>query len=111
MAAKHRLILACVSLLVPSLSSHNETDSITDSYQFLIKYGYIDSRLAADPPPSPGPVDNRDITEAVRRFQGFVGVEQSGVLDQETLRWMQRPRCGVKDHQPSSSQSPQPFRV
>ena len=110
MGANLGLIFASLSLLVSPLSSRNQTEP----QHYLIKYGYMEPRLAADPSPLvSGPADITDIGQAVRRFQRFVGLHQSGVLDDQTLLWMQRPRCGVKDHQPSAtaSDSPQPFQV
>ena len=36
-------------------------------------------------------------------FQGFAGLNQTGVLDDETVKMMNMPRCGVKDSVGSGS--------
>ena len=33
----------------------------------------------------------------IMEFQAFAGLPQTGDLDEETVRWMNKPRCGVKD--------------
>ena len=40
---------------------------------------------------------NHDEGTAIKRFQKFFGLKQTGVLDDETLRQMKKPRCGVPD--------------
>ena len=79
-----------------------ENQTEIDPVQFLIKFGYIDSRLGFDVPgPTNGssedPAPSVDISPAVKKFQHFLGLDETGKLDEETLRWMKTPRCGVKD--------------
>ena len=95
----------------------NRTD--VDPLQFLIKFGYIDSRLGFDVPAttndsSEDPAQNVDISPAVRKFQNFLGLEETGKLDEETMQWMKRPRCGVKDFSnevANDDPGAQPFKV
>ena len=67
-----------------------------DPLSFLKKFGYIDSRIANDTTTN-GSDASVDISAALRQFQRFVGVKVTGELDDDTVSWMQRPRCGVKD--------------
>ncbi|KAM9813700.1 matrix metalloproteinase-24 [Neosynchiropus ocellatus] len=39
----------------------------------------------------------RQMQSAVATMQRFYGIPVTGVLDQTTMEWMQRPRCGVPD--------------
>ena len=34
---------------------------------------------------------------ALKNFQAFAGINETGVLDKKTMDLMKRPRCGVKD--------------
>ena len=93
-------------------------ENITDPLAFLSKFGYIDTRLVSAARPSnagsDSPAPRVDITDAVKRFQNFVGLAETGDLDDDTVKWMQRPRCGVRDLDTAvhdSNSSAQPFQV
>ena len=93
-------------------------ENITDPLAFLSKFGYIDTRLLPAARPgnvsSDSPAPRVDITDAVKRFQNFVGLAETGDLDDDTVKWMQRPRCGVRDLDTAvhdSNSSAQPFQV
>ena len=64
--------------------------------QYLERYGYV--------PPSkagslvmPGGEMTREMEEAVLRMQAFAGINQTGLVDKNTLETIRRPRCGVRD--------------
>ncbi|XP_048177562.1 matrix metalloproteinase-24 isoform X2 [Corvus hawaiiensis] len=38
------------------------------------------------------------VQSAVATMQQFYGIPVTGVLDQTTIEWMKKPRCGVPDH-------------
>jgi len=75
-------------------ADHELTEEEKNANRYLEKYGYISprnmyGRLA------PG--------SAIRRFQKFAGIAQTGLLDSATLQMMQKARCGVKDRNPEDS--------
>ena len=39
----------------------------------------------------------RDWSESLKKMQRFAGIEETGYLDDETVKMMVSPRCGVKD--------------
>lgn len=53
---------------------------------YLQHYGYIQ-----------GNAQSTDITNAVKRFQEAFGLPVNGELNNETLEFMKKPRCGNKD--------------
>ncbi|RWS00834.1 matrix metalloproteinase-14-like protein [Dinothrombium tinctorium] len=57
--------------------------------KFLLKHGYLNGKQTRR--------SNVNITGAILGFQRFYKLEQTGKLDNETLREMRRPRCGNPD--------------
>uniref|UniRef100_A0A8B9QYA4 Peptidase metallopeptidase domain-containing protein n=2 Tax=Anas platyrhynchos TaxID=8839 RepID=A0A8B9QYA4_ANAPL len=61
---------------------------------WLKTYGYLlpsDSQMSALQA-------GKAVQSAVATMQQFYGIPVTGVLDQTTLEWMKKPRCGVPDH-------------
>ncbi|XP_026933849.1 matrix metalloproteinase-24 [Sagmatias obliquidens] len=61
---------------------------------WLKSYGYLlpyDSRASALH-------SGKALQSAVATMQQFYGIPVTGVLDQTTIEWMKKPRCGVPDH-------------
>eukprot|EP00091_Calanus_sinicus_P005519 TRINITY_DN15962_c0_g1_i1.p1 TRINITY_DN15962_c0_g1~~TRINITY_DN15962_c0_g1_i1.p1 ORF type:complete len:214 (-),score=44.25 TRINITY_DN15962_c0_g1_i1:73-669(-) len=91
------LIFLCYASYVIADSEANE------ALKYLEKYGYVaeppgfDSEDPQRPQNSPALGSALNISEAVRKFQNFAGLRASGTLDSETLEFMKKPRCGVKD--------------
>lgn len=65
-----------------------------EANRYLERYGYISPRFL-EGRHAPG--------SALRRFQNFAGLPQTGILDSATLNMMTKPRCGVKDRNPEDS--------
>ena len=63
--------------------------------EYLVKYGYLgnqsDSYLMPDGRP------DKHSRKALLDFQSFFGIHKTGEIDEETLKMMAMPRCGVKD--------------
>ena len=57
---------------------------------YLTFFGYIAVELLKY-------IDLNDIKSAVRKFQEIFGIRKTGELTPETIRAMQRPRCGCPD--------------
>ena len=60
---------------------------ITFSQDYLRHYHYI----------SPARSGNHNTTAAIENFQKFFGLPVTGELDEDTIREMKKPRCGVPD--------------
>ncbi|XP_023692516.1 matrix metalloproteinase-17-like [Paramormyrops kingsleyae] len=82
----------------PSLTA----EQMSMSMDWLSKFGYL-------PPPDPvtGQLQTKEaLTKAIKAMQKFGGLEETGVLDEETLVLMKTPRCSL----PDLSQSESPLR-
>ena len=61
---------------------------INNSLQsFLTKYGYLSLSRSG----------NHDAKAAIKRYQKFMHLEQTGELDEATVTEMKKPRCGNAD--------------
>ncbi|KAI1900890.1 hypothetical protein AGOR_G00054500 [Albula goreensis] len=72
-----------------------------DRWDWLTKFGYL-------PPPDPvtGQLQTKEaLTKAIKAMQKYGGLEETGVLDEETLVLMKTPRCSLPDVSESESQS------
>ncbi|XP_040581944.1 LOW QUALITY PROTEIN: stromelysin-3-like [Lepeophtheirus salmonis] len=69
-----------------------QKDSPSSALYYFLQYGYIQGN------PETGALMSEDaLKDSIRKFQGFVGVNITGELNDETVEWMNTPRCGVKD--------------
>ncbi|KAM6953354.1 matrix metalloproteinase-17b [Aplochiton taeniatus] len=74
-------------------------DESTELVEWLTKYGYL-------PPPDPSTGQLQAwtaVTHAVRAMQRFAGLNETGVLDEETMALMRAPRCSLPDEGEESS--------
>ena len=60
------------------------------------KYGYV-APSNVGKLVEPGGGWSNEAKNALKNFQAFAGINETGVLDKKTMDLMKRPRCGVKD--------------
>ncbi|KAK7602622.1 hypothetical protein V9T40_008211 [Parthenolecanium corni] len=87
------LILVLTTEFIPCKASFGQTSQVDDATKYLSKFGYMrqyDPRLGSL---------SHDTTfkEGIREFQDFAGLKVTGELNNDTVRMMKMPRCGVKD--------------
>jgi len=63
-----------------------------EAIDYLTEYGYFETNDGTKPV-----VDETALSSAVKKFQEFAGLRQTGILDQETQKLMKTPRCGMDD--------------
>ncbi|OQV24830.1 Matrix metalloproteinase-16 [Hypsibius exemplaris] len=84
------LILRATCVFGGPLSPIN---SEPDVQGYLQRFGY----LQAPNPETGSLVTHEHFSEAVKQFQSFASLPTTGILDAETKRMMNAPRCGVPD--------------
>jgi len=67
----------------------------TSALLYLSKYGYLDP--SATNPKSGALLSEDAVRGSIMEFQAFANLNQTGDLDDETIKMMNTPRCGVKD--------------
>ena len=63
---------------------------------YLKKFGYLKTAKSEQPGPS-YLMDQQSLITAVKEFQTFGGVVNTGIIDEDTLELMRTPRCGLPD--------------
>lgn len=71
-----------------------DIDSSTVNY--LKKLGYL-TTAKSEQSVQPYLTDQEILITAVKQFQTFGGVSETGILDEDTLELMRTPRCGLPD--------------
>nr|XP_014285519.1 matrix metalloproteinase-14-like [Halyomorpha halys] len=67
----------------------------TKAMMYLSQFGYLPPSVRN---PSSGMLLSEEaMTDAIKEFQAFAGLNVTGELDDDTQRTMSLPRCGVKD--------------
>merc|ERR1711963_770381 len=62
-----------------------------EAEEYLAKFGYLQTGTSGKT------AALQSLDSAIANFQAFAGLEQTGELDEETVKMMHTPRCGVKD--------------
>ena len=76
----------------PQLDQHSDIDH-SESLSFLSQYGYLPKSEAG----KSFLLSPSGLSSALKQMQKFGGLEESGVLDEATLKLLKTPRCGVPD--------------
>lgn len=63
-----------------------------DAFGYLQRYGYVNETMA-----NANLITEDAFSEAVMTFQRFAGIPETGIVDGQTIKFMQMPRCGNKD--------------
>ena len=85
----------------------NKVNPKFNPINYLISYGYLNADFKkADFKKSLSSlkINSIEINNAIKSFQKFANLNQTGVLDTETLNVMKLPRCGHPDLKPTSLQ-------
>jgi hypothetical protein len=75
--------------LAEDLPRHNP-QAITFATDYLLFFGYLTVELLKN-------VSLDDIQAAIKLFQQYFGIKADGMLNEQTLKAMQTPRCGCPD--------------
>ena len=79
-----------------SASLHSQASDPTQTYnllRYLSRFGYLPSLSRGKLPL----ITQDGLVNSVRKFQSFVGIEMTGVIDDETLEILKIPRCSLPD--------------
>ncbi|XP_054272155.1 interstitial collagenase-like [Macrosteles quadrilineatus] len=96
-----KLVVFTIVLFSTGLSAPvNEDGSIDeddiDITMHLSNFGY----LPKIDPQRPQLISNNQLSNAIRDYQEYMGLEVTGKLDSQTKKQMARPRCGIQDRVP-----------
>ncbi|XP_064541521.1 matrix metalloproteinase-14 isoform X2 [Drosophila montana] len=82
-----------LAILVAAQSAPVSTTTQAEIY--LSQFGYLPA--SARNPANSGLQDKHTWVSAIQEFQSFAGLNITGELDEETMKLMSLPRCGVRD--------------
>lgn len=90
------------SLMAREISAGTVSDDVYKVQQYLARYGYLPGTFEAKRL-------DKATQKALRLFQRYANIPETGEIDPTTATWLEMPRCGVPDFSPSpvmSSVSP-----
>ncbi len=92
-----------VGTLIKDIAEHDDKaiydeEGVRFGLHYLRAFGYFAGKAPRD-------LTLGDIAQAVQNFQSFFAIEETGRLDDTTVRAMTIPRCGVSDVQPMRLQA------
>ncbi|CAB4025478.1 hatching enzyme-like [Paramuricea clavata] len=79
-------VVLCLLFLVIAAYAEDKEEKV-NAASFLTKYGYLSLSRSG----------NHDAKAAIKRYQKFMHLEQTGELDETTVTEMKKPRCGNAD--------------
>jgi len=75
-------------------SSQQQTTNQISPKVYLEKFGYLKAQNNSNISEI---TNTSSLSNALRKFQEFYNLEETGEVNNETLNLMQKPRCGVAD--------------
>ncbi|XP_076350925.1 collagenase 3-like [Tachypleus tridentatus] len=82
-----------ISVIVSNAMPAQISDSDLQAMMYLKHYGYMNETSSK----SSSLIDYDSLKIAIKDFQRFAGLNETGELDNETITMIEMPRCGVKD--------------
>merc|ERR1712073_274435 len=93
---KMRAVFGLFAITIFNIQAASGTTEETQALLYLQKYGYVENRDGTGALLSEEGI-KKQLAKAVRDFQAFAGLNQTGELDPVTVELMGTPRCGVND--------------
>ena len=90
------LIINTILRTTHTASLHSEASGPAQTnslVRYLTRFGYLPSLSRGKLPL----ITQDGLVKSVRKFQSFVGLEMTGVIDDETLEILKIPRCSLPD--------------
>ncbi|XP_033126719.1 72 kDa type IV collagenase-like [Anneissia japonica] len=86
-------MLKCLILTATLCAIASAADSTIDqdAYNYLHQFGWVGEG------PDGSQAEPAAVKEAIKAFQRFAGIKETGKIDKRTERMMEKPRCGVPD--------------
>jgi hypothetical protein len=81
------------SIASRNIAAGQKDEDVEKIQSYLRKFGYLDSSYKPQ-------VLDLPTQEALRRFQNYVNLPETGLVDPDTADVLERPRCGVPDIPP-----------
>ncbi|XP_030377643.1 stromelysin-3 isoform X2 [Scaptodrosophila lebanonensis] len=88
-------IVLGIMLIIIVAANSAPVSTTTQAEIYLSQFGYLPA--SARNPASSGLHDQKTWVSAIQEFQSFAGLNITGELDEETMKLMSLPRCGVRD--------------